>query len=238
MKIIPAIDLLGGKVVRLYKGKKDKATIYSRDPMAVAKQWITEGADTLHIVDLDAAFGQGDNLSVIKKILKFPVEIEVGGGIASEDKVKELVNLGARRVILGTKALEKKFFSRLVGKYPDKICASIDCYGDKIAVKGWRKTTETSIFSFLEEAQEYGLRWVIYTDISRDGTLSGPNFAFLKQFSRYPRISFILSGGVSAFDDLTQAEKEAPFLWGIIVGKALYEGKINLAEAIRKLKDK
>ncbi len=230
MLVIPAIDLWEGKVVRLLKGNPADSTIYSDNPLQVALEWKKKGAELLHLVDLSAALGQEDNLRIIAKILgKVDIKVEVGGGIRDIDRAKKLISLGAQRVIVGTKSLEGKFLKDLIRAIGvDRIAVSADTIGSKVAVKGWQEKTSLEALDFIKTLIEKGIKWIIYTDISRDGTLEGLNLEPVKEFSSFKEANIIVSGGVSSPEDIKRIKEETPFVWGVIVGKAIYEGRIDL----------
>lgn len=232
MIVIPAVDLLKGKVVRLVKGDLACVTVYSDNPLATAKQWQDKGAKLIHVVDLDAAFGQGDNLAVIEKILSaVEIKVQVGGGVRSLEKAKQLISWGAERVIIGTKSLDKTFLKTMMRSLgPEKVAVGVDIVDGMVAVEGWQKKTAVSGLDFIKSIEEIGVKWVICTDISRDGTLGGVNLAAIKEFSASSCMNFIASGGVSCLEDIEKIKKEAPQVRGVIVGKALYEGRILITK--------
>jgi len=233
MLIIPAIDLWEGKVVRLLKGNPADSTVYSDNPVLVAKEWKVKGAEFLHLVDLSAALGQEDNLEIIAKILEeVDIKVEVGGGIRDIKKAKKLVSLGAERVIVGTKSLENKFLKDLIRTVGlEKIVVSVDTIDSRVAIKGWQEKTSFEALDFIKSLIKRGIKWIIYTDISRDGTLEGLNLEPIKEFSSFfargRRANIIISGGVSTLDDIKKIRQETPFIWGVIVGKALYEKRMD-----------
>ncbi|MDD5585116.1 MAG: 1-(5-phosphoribosyl)-5-[(5-phosphoribosylamino)methylideneamino]imidazole-4-carboxamide isomerase [Candidatus Omnitrophica bacterium] len=234
MLIIPAIDLLDGKVVRLTRGDPKQSRVYSEDPVATAQRWLEAGTSLLHVVDLSAAFDKGDNLSFIREIIRtVKIKIEVGGGIRDINRAQELIALGVERIIVGTKSLDEKFLTSLIKSVgPDRIAVGVDVKDSYVATHGWQKTTKVKGNDFIASLYTKGVRWVIYTDISRDGTLSGPNISEVKSLVSFKDLNCILSGGVSSLEDLKQIKKDAPFLKGVIVGKALYEGTIELSQAL------
>ena len=238
MQIIPAIDLKEGKCVRLRQGKFDEITVYYDNPEEAAIRWQKEGAKVLHVVDLDGAKkGILSNLSSIKKIREvFHGEIEVGGGIRKKEDIELLLNSGIDRVILGTIAVENPDFVKEVCKlFPQRIIAGIDARDGYVAVKGWVELTKIKATELAQRMQEYGVWGIIYTDISRDGMLTGPNIEATKALVESLTIPVIASGGVSSIEDikrLSVIEK----LWGVITGKAIYSGAINLKEAIELIK--
>lgn len=233
MIIIPAIDLYQGKVVRLVKGDINRSKIYSNDPVETAKKWQAQGAGYLHIVDLSAAFEQGDNLAVIKSIIKsVRMKIEVGGGIRDLDKAKAVISLGAERVIIGTKGLDDDFLGQILKNLgEEKVAVSVDVKDSFVAVKGWQEKTPVKYLEFIDSLKNKGVKWIIYTDISRDGTLEGINLKNIKQLSGHKGLNFIISGGISTIEDIKKIKQEASFVQGVIVGKALYEEKISLSAA-------
>ena len=230
MLVIPAIDLWEGKVVRLLKGNPADATVYSNDPIQVAKEFKAKGVEFLHLVDLSAALGQEDNLEIIGKILKeIDIKVEVGGGIRDIEKAKKLISLGAERIIVGTKSLEDKFLKDLIRAVGvDKIAVSVDAIDSRVAVKGWQEKSSFEVLDFIKSVIKKGIKWVIYTDISRDGTLEGLNLEPIKEFSSFKKANIIVSGGVSSLEDINKIKEKTPFVWGVIVGKAIYEGRIDL----------
>jgi phosphoribosylformimino-5-aminoimidazole carboxamide ribotide isomerase len=233
MIIIPAIDLYQKKVVRLVKGKESNCKVYSNNPISVAKKWQRQGASWLHLVDLSAAFSKGGNEEIIEEIIKnVDISVEVGGGIRSLEKIRQLIAIGAKRLILGTKAIEPDFLKKALKIAGDKIAIAVDEKEGKLAVKGWQESTNLSIVNYLDYLKKQGVKWVIYTDISRDGTLEGFNFDRIKQISQDYHLNLIFSGGVSSLDDIKKLQKVVPQASGAIVGKALYEKKFSLKEAI------
>lgn len=230
MLVIPAIDLWEGKVVRLLKGNPAESTVYSNDPVGIAKEFKLKGVELLHLVDLSAALGQDDNLEIIGKILKeVDIKMEVGGGIRDIEKAKKLISLGAERVIVGTKSLEDKFLKNLIRAVGvNKIAVSVDVIDSRVAVKGWQEKTSFQALDFIKSVIKKGIKWVIYTDISRDGTLEGLDLGPIKEFSSFKKVNLIVSGGVSSIEDIKKIKEETPFVWGVIVGKAIYEGRIDL----------
>jgi len=242
MLIIPAIDILKGNVVRLYKGDFDKEKVYSNNGVDVALQWQKKGAQFLHIVDLDGArTGTPKNKGVIIDILKnVNVPCEVAGGLRREEDVEYYLERGARRVVLGTKAFEDRdFLDKMIKRFGEKISVSIDFNKTDsgkmyIAKAGWIKRTYLSVIDGINEIKKLGIKTIILTDISRDGTLLGPDIDNLKVILEDADISVIVSGGISSLDDikLLKQNLEGVGLKGVIIGKALYEGKIDLAQAI------
>ena len=243
MLIFPAIDIRKGNVVRLYKGLYAKETIYSRDPIAFARHWSEEGAEFLHIVDLDGAFfGESKNFNIIKRIAnQLDLKIQVGGGIRDEETINRLLEAGVNRVIMSTKIFaDEKFFSRLSVYLRSKIIVSIDCKSGVVLDRGWTGLTNLSVAEAVKKVEDMGVRTIIITDASSDGTLSGPNIALLKETLASTQMDIIAAGGISGLHDikeLTRISNTNNNLQGAIIGKALYEGKIDLKEAISCAKE-
>ncbi len=235
MFVIPAIDLKGGQCVRLLQGKEDAVTIYSNDPASTAKRWEECGAKLLHVVDLDGAFtGSQKNLDAIIKIREsVSIDIEVGGGIRDIKKIDDLISIGINRIILGTAVIEKpSLLKDACARYPGRILAGIDAKDGKAAVKGWVEITGTNAKDLAREMEKAGAAGIIYTDISRDGMLAGPNIPAMREMVETVNIPIIASGGVSSIKDIISL-KEIKNLWGVITGKAIYSGAVDLKEAIR-----
>ncbi|MFA5007607.1 MAG: 1-(5-phosphoribosyl)-5-[(5-phosphoribosylamino)methylideneamino]imidazole-4-carboxamide isomerase [Candidatus Omnitrophota bacterium] len=239
MIIIPAIDLYEGKVVRFIKGNPLHSTVYSDNPLDVAKRFKKEGASIIHVVDLSSALGEADNLKIIETILKeVDIKVEVGGGIRNIDKAVKLISLGAERIVVGTKSLDESFIQGLTAKVNiENIAVSVDVKEGMVATKGWKEKSSLKPISFIENIISKGIKWIIYTDISRDGTLQGVNLEALAKLSQFKSVNFIASGGISSLEDLKNLKKELPFVWGCICGKALYDGKFKLKEAVSLLTD-
>ncbi len=231
MKIIPAIDLMDGQVVRLVKGDPKNKTVYSSNPLEIAKKWQSAGADMLHIVDLDATLGRGSNLEIIKKMLsELNVPVEVAGGLRDESTILEIGKI-ADRIVLGTLAFKDKEtvlkISESLGK--KKIVISVDQIDGKIAVNGWQKSTETMLLDGMNEFLQLGFSEFLLTSISRDGTMQGPDIESLQKACSLENANVIASGGVSGIDDIKKLKALSPY--GVILGKALYENKISIEEA-------
>jgi phosphoribosylformimino-5-aminoimidazole carboxamide ribotide isomerase len=235
MIILPAIDLLDGKVVRLRQGKLDQKTVYSDDPLGFARRWEEEGGNCLHVVDLDAAFtGEQRNLSIVEKLVtSLNIPVQVGGGIRSIKAAKELLGVGAERVVVGTKAIEEpEFLDALIDTFGgSKIAMSVDAKDGKVAVKGWAELTALDAIDFIRKADYLGVGTIIFTDIATDGMLSGPNFPALEKILAYTRCHVISSGGVANLDQIRHLAA-MPRLYGAIIGKALFDGTVDLGEAV------
>ena len=240
MIIIPAIDLKDGKCVRLLQGKEDEVTVYSDDPVAMANKWVDLGARLLHLVDLDGAFsGEQKNYDKIRAIRKaIHIPIELGGGIRDINMIEMLVNIGIDRVIIGTSATSNPdMVKEACKKYPGQVIVGIDAKDGKVAVKGWVEITELDAVEFAQSVEKIGIAGIIYTDISRDGMLIGPNLDAMAKMVESVKVPVIASGGVSNIEDIKSLIK-IDNLWGVITGKALYSGALDLREAIELVKRK
>ena len=232
MLIYPAIDIKNGKCVMLTQGKFDKEKIYSEDPVEAAKIWEQKGAKMLHIIDLDGALeGKSKNYEIIQKIIKeINIPIQLGGGIRDLETIKTLIDIGVNRVILGTKAVQdEEMLKKAVNTYKEKIVVAIDAKDGYVAVNGWTKTSTVDALQFAKKIEQLGVKTIIYTDIARDGMLKGPNFKAIKNMNDNVSIDVIASGGVSSVKDLQKLSEIG--VAGAVVGKALYEGKIDLTNA-------
>jgi len=236
MLIIPAIDIRGGNCVMLTQGKLEAETIYSRDPVFIAKMFQSKGAKRIHVVDLDGAFiGVPQNLSVLEKIREeVTSEIEFGGGIRKLDTIDKLVALGINKIIIGTIAVfNPDIVKDAVAKYGDKIILAIDVWDDKIAIGGWKDKTQHDALEFAVSMKEIGVKEIILTDIKKDGMMEGANIEGIKRLCK-SGLSVIASGGVSTLDDVKKiCALESSGVSGAIIGKALYNDSIKLEEAIQ-----
>lgn len=235
MLIIPAIDILGGKVARLTRGDFKFEKIYSDDPLATALKWRGCGAKMIHIVDLDGArSGDFKNMGVIEKIAKsVKAGIELGGGVRSIKVISEALERGIKRVIIGTAALDEKFVKDVIGKFGDKIIFGVDVRKGRVAISGWEEITKFKTIDFIKKLEGLGAKTIVFTDILKDGALSGPNFSALSEVLNSSSMDVIASGGVSSIEDLLKLKNMKPKKpSACIVGKALYEGRLDLKEAI------
>ena len=233
MTIYPAIDLKDGKAVRLTKGVMESAKVYSDEPYHLARAFEEMGSDWVHIVDLNGAFaGNPMNLDAIKKIREATtLKLQLGGGIRDEDTIKKYIDLGIERVILGTIATQNpEFVKTVAAKY--NIVVGIDAKDGYVAVDGWAKTSSLQATELARMFSESGVKAIITTDISRDGTLGGVNIPFTEEVAKAGAIETIASGGVKDISDI-EAVKNSPFIGGVIIGKAYYEGRLDLREALR-----
>lgn len=233
MRIYPAIDIKNGKCVRLRQGNFDDMTVYNDNPVEVAKEWIKNGASYIHLVDLDGAReGSGVNSDIIKEIANLSdVPVQTGGGIRTIEDIENKLALGVRRVILGTVAVKNpEIVKEAVEKFGDAIAVGIDAKNGMVAVSGWEEVSEVSAVDLCVKMRDYGVKTIIYTDISKDGMMSGPNIEATKEIVDATGIDIIASGGVSGMNDLENVDKINAH--GAIIGKALYTGTINLKEAV------
>lgn len=236
MIIFPAIDIKNNKSVRLSQGDFNKINIYSHDPFNMAVKWKNQGGTFLHLVDLDGARNEEIiNRKSIEKIAKnIGLPVQVGGGIRSEKRVEELLETGVERVIVGTIAIEnKELLKKLVSKYKEKIVVSIDAKNGKVALRGWEVISEVNSLDLCLELEEIGVKTIVYTDISKDGMLQGPNFEIYEELSKKTSLNIIASGGVTSMDDIKKLNKMN--LYGAIIGKALYNENLKLKDVIECL---
>jgi phosphoribosylformimino-5-aminoimidazole carboxamide ribotide isomerase len=236
MKIYPAIDILGGKAVRLKQGRKSEATIYG-DPMEMAAKWVSKGAEWLHVVDLDGAFeGSPRNFEVLREMAaSLPgAKIQLGGGIRSMSVVESHLDAGIQRVVLGTAAVQDQAFVKsALAEQPHNVAVGIDAREGNVHVSGWTEDSHFAAIDLARKLQDLGARLVIYTDIARDGVLEGPNVEATREMLENTGLSVIASGGVSSIADVRHlAELDHWRLDGVIIGKALYEGLIQIEEAL------
>ncbi|MEB3358394.1 MAG: 1-(5-phosphoribosyl)-5-[(5-phosphoribosylamino)methylideneamino]imidazole-4-carboxamide isomerase [Synechococcales bacterium] len=236
MDVIPAIDLLDGHCVRLYQGDYDQSQVFSEDPVAVAQQWVEQGASRLHLVDLDGAkVGHPVNGEAIAHIVRaVPVPVQVGGGLRDRQSVAQLLELGVERTILGTIAVEQPdLVTQLCEEFPGQISVGIDARNGQVATRGWLETSEVEAVSLAQRMAQQGVASIIYTDIHRDGTLSGPNQEALRELAEAVSVPVIASGGIRSLTDLLSLLALEPAgVQGAIVGRALYVGTLSLREAL------
>ena len=239
MKIFPAIDIKDKKCVRLVKGDFNKKTEYKISPVEQAQKYEEHGFKNLHIVDLDGALtGDPINLDIIQEIIKkFDIKIQVGGGVRSIDSIKQYTDAGVEKVILGSAAIkDKNFLKKACETFPNKIALGLDAKDGYLSVFGWKENSNLLALDFLKEVNNFGISRIIYTDISRDGMKRSPNFEETSKVADNSNCPVIISGGVSSIDDIKKAkELNNKNFEGIIVGKAIYDGDINLDELVREL---
>lgn len=233
MIVFPAIDLIDGKAVRLVKGDYAKMTVYDTQPLRTALRFEEAGAKYLHTVDLEGARDGGTpNFSVVEDLIRHTgLSVEIGGGIRDMKTVEAYINAGAFRVILGTAAVtDPEFLKTAVDQYGDKIAVGVDIRDSKVAIKGWLQTVDLTCFDFFRSLENLGVKTVICTDISKDGLLGGANFSLYRSLSESFSLQLVASGGVSTEDDILKLKEMN--LYGVILGKALYENRIDLNKAI------
>ncbi|TAJ49027.1 MAG: bifunctional 1-(5-phosphoribosyl)-5-((5-phosphoribosylamino)methylideneamino)imidazole-4-carboxamide isomerase/phosphoribosylanthranilate isomerase PriA [Herbiconiux sp.] len=232
--LLPAVDVAGGKAVRLTQGEAGTET-YHGDPVDAAADWIAQGAEWIHLVDLDAAFGRGSNLGVIKKVIRQAkgVNVEVSGGIRDDESLETALESGAKRINLGTAALENpEWAANVIAQYGDAIAVGLDVRGTTLAARGWTKDGG-DIWQVMDRLEEAGCARYVVTDVTKDGTLKGPNVDLLRQVMERTSRPVIASGGISSLDDIAELRSLVPLgLEGAIVGRALYAGAFTLAEAL------
>jgi len=236
MLIIPAVDIKMGRCVRLLQGRKDSETVFSDNPSAMATKWESEGAELLHIVDLDGAFEKSpQNIEVVKGIVdRVEIPVQLGGGIRTMDSVAMYLDLGVSRVILGTEAIQNpSFVYDACQRYPGKIVVGIDARDGMVAIDGWTETTKRQAIDVAEEFEGQGVAAIVFTDINKDGMQRGVNIDATRQLAQSVSIPVIASGGVSSIDDIkTLLPLEELGVQGVITGRALYSGELDLKQAI------
>ncbi len=236
MLVIPAIDLRGGQCVRLEQGKLEKETIFSKDPVFIAKLWQAQGAKMLHIVDLDGAFcGVSQNTRIIKKIIKaVNIPVEVGGGIRNFKTIKKLLSKNINRVVLGTVAVyDPSLVRKSIEEFGKRVVVGIDAYGGKVAISGWKDVTSVKAIELAKKLESWGISEIIFTDIAKDGMMQGPNMRSIKKIAKAVNIPIIVSGGISSLKDVKKIKKLEKYgVRGMIIGKALYTEAVKLKEAI------
>lgn len=236
-QVIPAIDIRGGKAVRLRQGRADDATVFSDSPLEVAKRFASEGASMLHVVDLDGAFtGRPVNFEGIRRILSGTgVPVQMGGGVRNYDIASRYLGAGVSRIILGTSIVRNpEEVLRITKAYPGKVAAGIDAKDGFVAIRGWVEVTGVRAVDLAREMEKIGISCFIYTDIARDGMMGGPNFASIREFARGLSMPVIASGGVSGIGDVEELRKmEDDGVAGVVIGRAMYDGSLSLAEALR-----
>ncbi|WP_041917230.1 1-(5-phosphoribosyl)-5-[(5-phosphoribosylamino)methylideneamino]imidazole-4-carboxamide isomerase [Desulfitobacterium dehalogenans] len=239
MRLFPAIDLKEGKAVRLLQGRMEDATVYGDQPLEVARNFKAQGADSLHVVDLDGAFaGKPINDAVILKLIQSSgLRVQVGGGIRTLERIEELLELGVERVILGTVAVRHpELIQKAAERFGEAIVVGIDAKDGLVAVQGWAEKTEIRALDLALKMKEIGVKHLVFTDISRDGMLQGPNIQSTAELARLSGLQVVASGGISRVEDLILLQREADkgaSIEGAIVGKALYTGAFSLADALR-----
>lgn len=237
MDVIPAIDILGGRCVRLYQGDYERSQVFDENPVNVAKQWENEGAMRLHLVDLDGAkAGHPVNQDIIEAIIHaVGIPVQVGGGLRDRQSIGDLLAIGVNQVILGTVAVETpNLVAQVCEEFPEQIIVGIDARNGNVATRGWLETSEVNAVTLAQRMADLGVSRLIYTDIHRDGTLKGPNYSALREVAESTTIPIIASGGISSLTNLLSLLALEPLgVSGAIIGRALYTGDISLKEAIK-----
>ena len=236
--IYPAIDLRRGRCVRLEKGEAARETVYGTDPVAVARSFAEAGAAWIHVVDLDAAFGDGSNRALIRDVVSStPLKVQTGGGLRTDADIEEVLEAGAARAVIGTAAIENpELVRRAVARWgSERIAVGLDARGRRPAARGWTEESGTDLFDLGRALADAGVRTIIHTDIERDGMLAGPNLALSRELAAHAGAEVIVSGGISGIEDVRAVARESREggIVGAIAGKAIYEGRLSLAEAIR-----
>lgn len=236
MIIFPAIDIKEGKVVRLLQGNFNEVTEYSGSPVAMAKLWQNKGARWLHVIDLDGAQAgtMQNTYQIIEIAQSVGIPVQVGGGIRTRGDIEKLIKGGVARVILGTKVIEDRaFLQEIIAQWHDKIAVSLDCSNGIVVQRGWTATSELKAIDFAKELEALGLSCLIYTDIARDGMMTGPNIEGLLELAEMTKIPIIASGGIATIEDIKKILTiEDKGIFGIITGRAIYEGKLDLKKAL------
>jgi phosphoribosylformimino-5-aminoimidazole carboxamide ribotide isomerase len=240
--LLPAIDLRRGRCVRLERGDAERETIYDSDPMRVAEDFARRGAEWIHVVDLDAAFGEGSNRPIIAQIARdFPLHVQTGGGLRTEADLEEVLASSVERAVIGTAAIEKpEMVGRAIEKWgADRVAVGLDARGNRPAIRGWREDTGQDLFTIATSLVKLGLRTIIYTDIDRDGMFTGPNLAMSAELAVRSGAEVIVSGGIATISDIeaiAEAARSTPAIVGAIVGKAIYERRFEVEDALARLR--
>lgn len=234
MILLPAIDMKDGRCVRLQQGDFERQTVYSDDPLDMARVWAGQGAEWLHLVDLDGAKegGRSINSPIVERIVaELGLPVQLGGGVRDEATIRHWIDLGVQRLVVGTKAVrEPEWFDAMAQKFPGQLVLGLDAKGGRVATDGWLNVSELDAVSLASSFESLPLAGIVYTDIARDGMLIGPNFVMTERLAREVNLPVVASGGVSCLEDLRKLSKMP--VWGAIVGKALYEKRFALDEAL------
>lgn len=235
MIVFPAIDILDGKAVRLRQGQLDAVTVYNEDPVDQAKQWIDQGAEWLHVVDLDGAvLGEPKNIAIVERITALGVPVQTGGGLRTMETLERLSGIGVRRMVLGTALItQPALVTEACERFDGAIVAGVDARDGKVAINGWREGTEYGVLELVQELELLGVKRLAYTDISKDGMQTGVNYGAYRALAGQVDMPITASGGVSTLEDIRDLATLGLQLEGVIVGKALYENAFSLADAIR-----
>lgn len=235
MIVFPAIDILDGKAVRLRQGRLDAVTVYNDDPVDQAKRWIAQGAEWLHVVDLDGAvLGEPKNLDIVERIAALGTPVQFGGGLRSMETLDRAAEAGVKRMVLGTTLItQPAFVAEACERYGSAIVAGIDARDGKVAIQGWRQGTEYGVLELIADLELLGVKRLAYTDIAKDGMQSGVNYGAYRALVGQTLLPITASGGVSSLDDIRDLHALGPQIEGVIIGRALYEGALDLADAVR-----
>jgi len=239
MIVIPALDLRAGKCVRMERGDLATSQVYSDDPVAQAKKFVADGAERLHVVDLDAAFGHGDNMPVLREICRaVDVPVQVGGGIRTLDKAQQRIDAGVAEIILGTMLVAEERTARaIIGRFPDRVFAGIDVRGKHVATHGWQESTPVDRDALIKRVSMWGIKRIVFTEIRRDGIGEGYDIAALTEVAGVAEVSITANGGARTIDDLRELKAKAPkAVDSCIVASAIYKGTISLRDAISAVK--
>ncbi|MDH4122950.1 MAG: 1-(5-phosphoribosyl)-5-[(5-phosphoribosylamino)methylideneamino]imidazole-4-carboxamide isomerase [Thermoplasmata archaeon] len=235
MIAIPAIDLMGGKCVQLVEGKPWSAQIEIDDPLGVAARWESLGAKRLHLIDLDAALGTGENEAIIRSLLKkIKIPVQVGGGIRDDDKAVRLLNSGASQIIVGTRAVtDVNWLENISMQFPDRIIVAIDARGSEITIKGWTDGSGVKLMKYVESIESLPLFGLLYTNVAREGRLKGIDIEPIKKLTSASKKRLFVAGGITSMQDLLDIDKAGAF--GAILGMSIYKGTINLKDALERI---
>jgi phosphoribosylformimino-5-aminoimidazole carboxamide ribotide isomerase len=238
MIVIPAIDLMAGKCVQLVGGKPGTEQVVLDNPAEIALKWQDEGAERLHVIDLDRVLGEGDNTAEISKIIEdVDIPVQVGGGIRDETRVENLFSIGVENVIVGTRAIkDKEWLEYIADRYPKRVIVAVDAKNDKILIKGWQESSGKQMVDYVKGLKELKLAGILYTNVGMEGKLSGIEIAPIKKILSNTSIPLIVSGGITTLDDLKSLNKLN--IYACVIGLSLYKGKIELREAIKLSKRK
>ena len=235
MRVIPAVDILGGRCVRLVKGDREKETVFFAEPVEAARVWVESGAPMIHVVDLDGAFrGRPANVKALEKIVTLGVAVEFGGGVRDLETIEDLIRAGVIRVVIGTAAFkDQRFMEEAAQRFEEWVVLGLDLREGRIAIDGWTGSVETAPVEFARRAQDAGIRRIIYTSVARDGTMSGPDLKSAADLASGLNIPLTLSGGISSLEDVRSAKGLSHLgIDEIIVGRALYEGAFSYGDAV------
>jgi len=236
MFAIPALDLMDGKCVQLVEGRPWSAKVTIDDPVGVALRWEGQGAKRLHVIDLDAALGNGDNENIVREVLKkVKIPTQVGGGIRKDDKAERLMKAGAAQIIVGTRAIKDlKWLETLATRYPERIIVAVDARGNEISIKGWTDGSGIKLIDYVKSIENFPLFGLLYTNVSREGKLQGIDMKPIENLIKSTKKRLFIAGGITSLDDLQKIATAGAF--GAVLGMSIYKGKINLKDALERFK--